>query len=105
MLAATTGPDGQAALGDSVAAGQPGGELVGWVTFSSLKDYGSAAQFNADVARHCVTADSPYAWREGVTQRLFGWEVGSTGVLQEPAPLPTMRRVQPSLYMLESPHS
>eukprot|EP00887_Chlorella_sp_A99_P002656 scaffold6.g2656.t1 len=80
LLAATTGPDGQAALGDSVAAGQPGGELVGWVTFSSLKDYGSAAQFNADVARHCVTADSPYAWREGVTQRLFGWEVLFTWV-------------------------
>ncbi len=29
-LAATTGAEGQACLGDCVAAGQPEGELVGW---------------------------------------------------------------------------
>lgn len=109
-LAATGGPDGQAALGDRVDAGQAGGELVGsgrpslttsghcwclswmmrprgsasrvgsqrsrwmhlsnalqvgWVQFSSVVEYSSAADFERDEGRHCVGCDSPYAWRPG----------------------------------------
>jgi hypothetical protein len=38
---------------------------VGWVTFTGVKEYTAAADFQADEQRHCVDRDSVYAWKEG----------------------------------------
>lgn len=35
-----------------------------------VEEYSSAAEFQADEQRHCVTSDSVYAWKEGGCRRL-----------------------------------
>lgn len=99
-LAASQGPEGVASFGDAVEAGQPGGQLVGWVLFDGAPvEYTNPDRFAADQAMHCVPADSPYAPVPGGPP-VYGWRVVASHRLAQPLPLPAMRRVVRSLYHL-----
>ena len=103
-LLASLGPEGVATFGDSIAAGQAGGAVVGWVLFDGAIEYRDAAAFAADEAQHCVPVDSPYAFTsqgdEGTT--LYGWQVVASHRLAVPLPLPAMRRHHRSVYRCSS---
>lgn len=114
-LVATEGPEGRATLGDVVVAGKRDGHVVcaymrdtsatrlckvGHVVFAAIKRYESAESFASDQARHGVAPGSVYGWQPGTTE-LFGWCVGSRTPCA-PTPLPAMRRMVRSLYVLEA---
>lgn len=97
LLLASTGAEGVPTFGDSIAAGQTGGTVVGWVLFDGAVEYSSAAAFAADAAAHCVPPTSPYAAQEG-GPTLYGWKVVASHRLAQPLPLPAMQRVMRSVY-------
>lgn len=50
-------------------------EIIGWCRFSSIKEYTTQTAFETDAEKHLVTPNSGYAWKEEVTQILYGWVV------------------------------
>jgi len=93
-------------FGDSIVAGQPGGTVVGWVLFDGAVEYTSVAAFSADACLHCVPPNSPFAFREpegssseaGSSGKVYGWRVVASHRLDQPQPLPAMKRVFRSVY-------
>ena len=53
-----------------------GARIIGWCTFSSIKEYTTKKEFEAEECLHLVTPDSGYGWRDGTTQQIYGWIVG-----------------------------
>ena len=80
ILQSTAGQAGVSALGNTVPVGNDSSSsfdarIVGWCTFSTVKEYTSASQFRADESKHLVKSNSGYDWKEN--QALFGWMVES----------------------------
>jgi hypothetical protein len=71
-------------------------------TFSGYRLYVAPEPFEQDVHLHRVQPGTPYGWQPGVTRELFGWEVVEQGSLEVPAPLPSMRRLHRSVYVLDA---
>lgn len=102
-LVATDGEEGVPSLGDAVAAGSAGGELVGWVLFDvdGTVQWDSGEAFSADAAQHCVPGDSPYAFGAGgEAATVYGWRVVASHRLPEALPLPRLQRVLRSVYQV-----
>jgi hypothetical protein len=76
---------------------------VGVVTFKGEQQYTDAALFTADSHLHCVPEGSPFGWRPGVTQMLYGWLVADVEWLPEPVPVPCMARHMRSLFKITQP--
>ena len=44
--------------------------------FEGVKKYTNRDDFEADEAKHLVTRDSGYGWKEGKAKVIYGWVVG-----------------------------
>lgn len=108
LLIATTGPDGQATLGDVVHAGDPAGKIVGRVYFDKCIRYQCREEFQQDKDKHLiVSVDSsddddanrdghPYGWRSDV--EMYGWVVMRYERYDVAKEVPEMKRELRSVY-------
>merc|ERR1712107_572420 len=60
-------------LPDRVPEGDPLVQAIGTVTFSACIAYTTMEEWTADEPRHCVPADSNFAW--ATNQEIFGWVI------------------------------
>ena len=87
VLESTSGTAGVSNMGNTIDLEAANGEsckVIGWCRFTSVVRYASRTSFEADEARHLVSSNSGYAWKEGKTQQIFGWVVGSYGRAKDP---------------------
>jgi hypothetical protein len=108
LLIATTGPDGQASLGDVVHAGDSTGKVVGEVYFDKCVRYQSRREFAQDKAKHLVAVvdpsdnnngknkGNPYGWRSDV--EIYGWLVKGYERYDVAKKVPEMKRELRSVY-------
>jgi len=59
--------------------------MIGLVAFGESFKYHSKAEFYADIERHCVEPDSPWAWQEGKGK--WGWPILKVTLFKKPTPL------------------
>ena len=59
--------------------------IVGKIVFSRCFQYPSREAFYADVSRHSVTPNSPWAWKSGKPK--WGWEIASVAPIKSNHPI------------------
>merc|ERR1712232_464698 len=87
-------------LPDLVPEGDPLVQAIGTVTFSACITYATFEEWLADEPRHCVTADSHFAW--AADQKIFGWVVDKVAAYEVPSPAPALQRRYRSLFQVRS---
>jgi hypothetical protein len=77
------GDSGVSAIGDSINLVDSSARVVGWCIFSSVCTYANKVGFQADEGAHLVGKDSGYGWKDGLTDRMYGWVVDECGRFAE----------------------
>eukprot|EP00879_Flechtneria_rotunda_P027327 GHRR01029272.1.p4 GENE.GHRR01029272.1~~GHRR01029272.1.p4 ORF type:complete len:103 (+),score=43.91 GHRR01029272.1:269-577(+) len=94
-------PAGQSTLpAEQLPAGYPGACVVGSVTFGGQVHYSSYEQWAADVDKHCLAPGTPYSWQSDTTE-MFGWQITAVQALEQPQPVPAMKRVLSSWFAVQ----
>eukprot|EP00566_Odontella_aurita_P028920 CAMPEP_0113576392 /NCGR_PEP_ID=MMETSP0015_2-20120614/28273_1 /TAXON_ID=2838 /ORGANISM="Odontella" /LENGTH=147 /DNA_ID=CAMNT_0000479827 /DNA_START=229 /DNA_END=672 /DNA_ORIENTATION=+ /assembly_acc=CAM_ASM_000160 len=84
VLESQPGQAGVSKIGDVVDGGEREISILvtrpGWCTFSGVIEYKDRESFESDEEQHLVKNSSGYGWKDGKTDVIYGWIVGSTGV-------------------------
>ncbi|KAL7538554.1 hypothetical protein ACHAXR_009542 [Thalassiosira sp. AJA248-18] len=101
ILESEKGQDGVSSIPNRVSLTNNNDDLLtrkGWCTFSRSFRYTSRAQFEADVDKHMVDPSSSYGWSD--ERPMYGWVVGSRGVITDDNEYDIAERRMRSLFEL-----
>lgn len=72
-------------------------KIVGLVSFSENIQYSSFQRWKEDIPHHCVSEDSPYAWKVS-SPPIWGWKVDKFIRFQEPMDISAAKRWFRSIF-------
>ena len=64
--------------------------IIGTIRFGACKKYASKEKFLADIKRHCVDEQSPWAWS---SKPKWAWIIDDVAIFKKPLPAPTNRGI------------